>query len=357
MDLGVRASRPSVHTLRLEPIMATLRVLLAGISVISVPLAALGEGFPTRPITVVVPFAAGGPTDAIARLLADQLKASLGQTVVVENIGGGGGSIAISRVVRAASDGHTLGIGHWGTHVVAGATYPVPYDVLTDLKPVALISHNPQMIVSNLAVPAKGLRGLIEWIKANPGDVIQGTTGAGSAPHVAGALLQNMIDVRYRFVPYRGGAPAIQDLIAGHINLMIANSALSFPQYRDGKIRAYAVTSAKRMASAPDIPTVDEAGLPGFHTSLWHAVWAPAGTPDDVVRKVNGAIANALAGADVRRQLEQSLGQDIPLPAEQTPEALGALHRAEIDKWWPIVRAANIKGESVPVVCERIIPC
>jgi tripartite-type tricarboxylate transporter receptor subunit TctC len=325
--------------------MTILRVLLAGIAVFSVAPAALGEGFPSRPITIVVPFAAGGPTDAIARLLAQQLKASLGQTVVVENIGGGGGTIAVSRVIRAASDGHTLGIGHWGTHVVAGAVYPVPYDVLTDLKPVALISHNPQMIVSNLAVPAKDLGGLIAWIKANPAGVAQGTTGAGSAPHVAGALLQNMIGVRYRFVPYRGGAPAIQDLIAGHINLMIANSALSFPQYRAGKVRAYAVTSPTRMASAPDIPSVDEAGLPGFHTSLWHAVWAPAGTPDGVIRKINGAIVAALADVAVRRQLEQNLGQDIPPRASQTPEALAALQKSEIDKWWPIVRAASMKGE------------
>jgi tripartite-type tricarboxylate transporter receptor subunit TctC len=292
-----------------------------------------------------VPFSAGGPTDAIARILAEQLKVSLGQTVVVENIGGGGGTIATGRVVRAAPDGYTLGIGHWGTHVVAGAVYPVPYNFLTDLKPVALVSHNPQMIVSNLAEPAKDLKGLIAWIKADPAGVVQGTTGAGSAPHVAGALLQNMIGVRYRFVPYRGGAPAIQDLIAGHINMMIANSALSFPQYRAGKVRAYAVTSPTRMVSAPDIPSVDEAGLPGFHTSLWHAVWAPAGTPDDVVRKINGGIVAALADVGVRRQLEHNLGQDIPPRANQTPEALGALHKSEIDKWWPIIRAANIKGE------------
>ena len=288
----------------------------------------------------------GGPTDAIARILAEQLKASLGQTVVVENIGGGGGTIATGRVVRAASDGYTLGIGHWGTHVVAGAVYPVPYNFLTDLKPVALVSHNPQMIVSNLAVPAKDLRGLIEWIKADPGSVVQGTTGAGSAPHVAGALLQSMIGVRYRFVPYRGGAPAIQDLIAGHINLMIAElgaiiSAISRRQ--DQGLCSDVFRHAWRPRRI--FPTVDEAGLSGFHTSLWHAVWAPAGTPDDVVRKINDAIVTALADVDVRRQLEHNLGQDIPPRAEQTSEALGALHKAEIDKWWPIVRAANIKAE------------
>jgi len=336
---GIVAASGVVETMR------ALYVLLACMAGIFSASIASAQNYPSRPITIVVPFPAGGPTDAIARIMAEQLKASLGQTVVVENIGGGGGTIAIGRVVRAAPDGYTLGIGHWGTHVVAGAVYPIPHDFLKDLKPVALVSHNPQMIVSNLAVPAKDLRALIAWIKANPDSVVQGTTGAGSAPHVAGALLQNMIGVRYRFVPYRGGAPAIQDLIAGHINLMIANSALSFPQYRDGKIRAYAVTSRTRMVSAPDIPTVDQAGLAGFHTSLWHAFWAPAGTPDDVIVKINGAIVAALADASVRRQLEHNLGQDIPPPAEQTPEALAALHKAEIDKWWPIVRAANIKGE------------
>lgn len=306
---------------------------------------AWAQPYPSRPITIVVPFPAGGPTDAIARILAEHIKGPLGQPIVVENSGGGGGTIGAGRVVRAAPDGYTIGIGHWGTHVIAGAVYPLPYDFLRDLRPIALVSHNPQMIVSNLTVPAVDLKGLIAWIKANPGIVVQGTTGAGSAPHVAGVLLQNMIGVRYRFVPYRGGAPAIQDLIAGHINLMIANSALSFPQYRAGKIRAYAVTAPTRMASAPDISTVDEGGLPGFHTSLWHAVWAPRGTPDGIIARLNGAIVAALAEGEVRRQLEGSLGQDIPPRAEQTPEALAALHKAEIEKWWPIVRAANIKGE------------
>jgi tripartite-type tricarboxylate transporter receptor subunit TctC len=326
-------------------VMRNMPILLAIAATIATTPVSLAQNYPSRPITIIVPFPAGGPTDAIARILAEHMKRAWGQTVVIENVGGGGGTISIGRVVRAQPDGYTLSIGHWGTHVVAGAAYPIPYDLLKDLKPVALISHNPQMIISNTAVPARDLKELVAWIKANHANVTQGTTGAGSAPHVAGAFLQNMIAVRYRFIPYRGGAPAIQDLMAGHINLMIANSALAFPVLGSGKIRAFAVTSSKRMAAAPDIPTVDEAGLRGFHTSLWHAFWAPAGTPDDVVAKLNSVIVRALADADIRRQLEGKLGQDIPPPGEQTSEALGALHKAEIDKWWPIIRAANIKGE------------
>lgn len=314
-------------------------VSAAGVSV------AMAQTYPARPITIIVPFAAGGPTDVIARSIGEHMKGSLRQPVIVENIGGGGGTIGAGRVVRAEPDGYTIGIGHWGTHVVAGAVYPIPYNFLDDLEPLALVSHNPQMIVSNLNVPAKNLKELIAWIKANQSRVLQGTTGAGSAPHVAGILLQRMISADYQFVPYRGGAPAVQDLIAGHINLMIANSGVSFPQVRNGKIRAYAVTSPTRMASAPEIPTVDEAGLPGFHTSIWHAFWTPAKTPQAIVATLSKAIRDALTDDQVRRQLEGHLGQDIVPPPQQSPEFLRSLHKAEIDKWWPIVRAANIQAK------------
>lgn len=303
------------------------------------------QDYPSRPITIVVPFAAGGPTDAIVRVLAEHMKNSLGRPLIIENIGGGSGTIGISRVIRSASDGYTLGIGHWGTHVLLGAVYPVPYDTLRDLEPIGLVSHNPQMIVSKNSVPAKDLRELIGWIKAHPLSVVQGTTGAGSAPHVAGVLLQNLTGTTYRFVPYRGGAPAMQDLIAGHIDLMITQAASGLQQVRDGKIRAYAVTAATRIAAAPEIATVDEMGLPGLHTSLWHAFWAPAGTPGDVIAKLNRAIVAALSDPDVRKRLEVHLGQDIPPREQQTPEALRALHKAEIARWWPIIKAAGIKGE------------
>jgi tripartite-type tricarboxylate transporter receptor subunit TctC len=303
------------------------------------------QSYPIRPVTIIVPFAAGGPTDVIARSIGEHLKMSLGQTVIVENVGGGGGTIGTGRVVRAAPDGYTIGIGHWGTHVVAGAVYPIPYNLLHDLEPIALLSHNPQMIVSNLNVPAKDLEQLLAWIKDNPEKVAQGTTGAGSAPHVAGVLLHRMLGIEYRFVPYRGGAPAVQDLIAGHINLMIANSGVAFPHVRAGKIRAYAVTSQIRMVSAPEIPTVDEAGLPGFHTSIWHAFWAPAKTPETIIAQLNNAIRAALRNEVVRKQLEGHLGQDIVPPDRQTPAFLRQLHKEEIEKWWPIVRGANIKGQ------------
>jgi len=325
--------------------MRTLIGLLACVLAAATATAETTQTYPVRPITIIVPFAAGGPTDVIARSIGEHLKTSLGQTVIIENVGGGGGTIGTGRVVRAAPDGYTIGIGHWGTHVVAGAVYPIPYNLLQDLEPIALISHNPQMIVSNLSVPAKDLKELLAWIKKNPGKVVQGTTGAGSAPHVAGVLLHRMLGIEYRFVPYRGGAPAIQDLIAGHINLMIANSGVAFPHVRAASIRPYAVTSQTRMVSAPEIPTVDEAGLPGFHTSIWHGFWAPAKTPNNIIVRLNSAISTALRDDTVRKQLEGHLGQDIAIPDQQTPAFLRQLHKAEIEKWWPIVRAANIKGQ------------
>ena len=306
--------------------------------------AALAQGYPSRPVTIVVPFAAGGPTDVIARTLAEPMRASLGQPVVVENVTGANGNIGVGRVARAAPDGHTIGIGHWSTHVVNGAVYPLPYDLLKDFEPISLISTNSYLIVAKNAVPASDLKSFIAWLGANPDKASEGTAGAGSPQHVAGVFFQKATGTRFQFIPYRGAAPAMADLLAGHIDMIIDDPTNSLPQVRAGKIKAFAVTSRTRLAAAPDIPTVDEAGLPGFYFSRWHALWAPKGTPKDAVAKLNAAVVAALADAGVRAKLAD-LGQDIYPREQQTPAALAALHKAEIEKWWPIIRAAGIKME------------
>jgi tripartite-type tricarboxylate transporter receptor subunit TctC len=305
---------------------------------------ALGQTYPSRPLTMVVPFSAGGPTDTIARIMAEGMRGSLGQTVIVENTTGAAGTIGVGRVARAAPDGYTIGIGHWGTHVLNAAVYPLPYDVLSDFAPISLIANNPQLIVSKNAVPAKNLKELIAWVKANQTTITQGTAGAGSASHVAGIYFQNLTGTRFQFVPYRGAAPVMQDLLAGHIDLAFDQAANSLPQVRNGKIRAYAVTAKTRIVSAPDIPTVDEAGLPGLHLAIWHGLWVPKGTPEPIIDKLLAATRTALADAVVQRRLVE-LGQDLPALDQQSPQALRAQHSAEIDKWFPIIKAANINPE------------
>jgi tripartite-type tricarboxylate transporter receptor subunit TctC len=307
-------------------------------------LSAQAQNFPSKPITIIVPFAAGGPTDVIARVIGERMRGTFGQTVIIENVTGGAGSIGVGRVVRAAPDGYTIGIGHWGTHVVNGATYTLQYDLLKDLTPVAMLASTPSLIVSKSTVPAKDLKELITWLKANPGKPAQGSGGAGSAAHIHGVFFQQRTGTRFQHVPYRGAAPAMQDLVAGQIDLMIDQVPNSLPHARAGKIKAYAVTSKTRLEAGPDIPTVDEAGLPGFHTSVWHALWAPRATPSNVIAALNAAVVDALADPKVRQRLID-LSQEIPSRTEQTPEALGAFQKAEIEKWWPVIKAANIKGD------------
>ena len=302
------------------------------------------ETYPSRPITMVVPFAAGGPTDTLARIVGERMRQALGQTIIVENTTGAAGSIAVGRVARSAPDGYTLSIGHWSTHVVNGAIYPLAYDLLKDLDPVALLPSNPQLIVATNGVPAQDLKELVAWVKANQSKVSAGTAGAGSASHVGGIYFEKFTDTHLTFVPYRGTGPAMLDLMAGQINLMLDQSSNSLPQVREGKIRAFAVTANKRLASAPDIPTVDEAGLPGFYISVWHGLWVPHGTPKDVIEKLTAAAQEALADPAVQKRLAE-LGQEVPPREQQTPEALGAYQKSEIEKWWPIIKAANIKVE------------
>jgi len=272
------------------------------------------------------------------------MRVSLGQSVLVENVTGAGGSIGVGRAVRAAPDGYTLSLGHTGTHVVNGAIYPLQYDLLNDFEPIALLASNPMMVVTKNAVPAKTLRELIGWLKANPDKVATGTAGVGSASHFSGVYFQNLIKVPLNFVPYRGTGPALQDLVAGQIDMIVDQASNAITQVQAGKIRAYAISDAKRLAVAPEIPTGDEAGLPGFHISLWSALWVPKGTPKDIVAKLNAAVVDALADPAVRQRLAD-VGLEIPPRERQTPEALGTYQKAEIEKWWPIIKAANVKAE------------
>jgi tripartite-type tricarboxylate transporter receptor subunit TctC len=300
------------------------------------------ENFPTRPITVVVPFSAGGPSDAMMRILGERMKAALGETILVENTTGAGGSIGVGRVVHSPPDGYTIGFGHLGTHVANGAIYKLNYDLVTDLEPIVLLPSNPMIVVSRNAVPAKSLKELIAWIKDRPQPVTAGTAGAGSGSHVAGLAFEAASGVKLQYVPYRGTGPAMNDLVAGQIDIIVDQLSNSINQVRAGSIRGYAVTDTKRAESAPEIPTVDEAGLPDFHMTLWSGLWAPKGTPKDIIAKLNAAALDALRDPSTRKQLE-NLGLQMPPADKSTPEALGAWQKAEIAKWWPIIKAANVK--------------
>ena len=308
------------------------------------PTLARAQTYPTRPITLIVPFAAGGPTDVLARILAEHMRGTLGQTVVIENVTGASGAIAGQRAARSAPDGYTITIGHWGTHVLNGAVTALQYDVLNDFESVALVGNGPQLIIGRPKLPAQNLRELIGWLKDNPDKATAGTAGAGSGAHVAAVFFQNRTGTSFRMAPYRGAGPALNDLMAGHIDLMFDQATNSLPQVRGGTVKAFAVTSPARLASAPDIPTVDEAGLPGLYIAYWHGIWAPKNTPADVVSVLNAAVRVALADAAVQRRFLE-LGQETPPPERQTPAALKAHQSEEIAKWWPIVKAANIKAE------------
>jgi tripartite-type tricarboxylate transporter receptor subunit TctC len=303
---------------------------------------ALAENYPSRPITVVVPFAAGGPSDAMMRILGERMKASLGEAILVENTTGAGGSIGVGRAVHSPPDGYTVSFGHLGTHVANGAIYKLNYDLVADLEPVVLLPSNPMVIVSKDAVPAKTLKELIDWLKSQPQPVAAGTAGAGSGSHIAGLAFESAAGVKLQYVPYRGTAPALNDLVAGQIDIIVDQTSNSINQIRAGTIRAYAVTDSKRVEQAPDIPTVDEAGLPDFHMTLWSGLWVPKGTPKEIIAKLNKAALEALADPQVRKQLE-NLGLQMPPADKSTPEALGDWQKAEIAKWWPMIKAANVK--------------
>ena len=294
---------------------------------------------------MIVPFAAGGPTDVLGRVLAERMGAALSQTVIVENTTGAGGAIGVGRVARATPDGYTLSLGIWSTHVVNGAIYDLPYDLIKDFEPIALISRTLGLvIVAKKATPAKNLRDLIDQLKTKQEKISFATAGVGTPPHIAGVLFQSLTGIPLQFVHYRGSAPAIQDLVGGQIDMGIDSPTTTLPQVRAGSINAYAVTAKSRLSAAPDIPTVDEAELPGMYLSVWFGLWAPKGTPKNVIAKLNLAATSALADQGTASRLAD-LGQEIFPTDQQTPGALGALQKADIEKWWPIIKAAGIKAE------------
>ncbi len=310
-------------------------VLLAGLS------SAQAQGFPSRQITLVVPFPPGGSTDVAARIMAEKMRPILGQPVIIENVGGAGGSIAVGRVARAAPDGYTIDIGQWDTHV-GSIIYNLNYDLQNDFEPLGLISVNPQLLVAKKNLSSNKLSELVAWMKANPGDAKFVNQNAAAA--ITGLLLQQMTDTKLTFIPYRGAGPAMTDLVSGQVDLLVAQGAVTLPQIRGGTIKAIANLSPQRSASMPDIPTSDETGVRGLYMSGWFGFWAPKGTPKDVVAKLNGAMMQVLADPTTKSKFAE-LGLDVASKEQQTPEGLAAFQKAEIEKWWPIIKAANIKGE------------
>jgi tripartite-type tricarboxylate transporter receptor subunit TctC len=305
---------------------------------------ARAQAYPSRPVTIIVPVPPGGVADPIARILADHLTVTLGEPVVVENVTGAGGSIGVGRAARAAPDGYTLSIGNWLSHVGASAVYPVQYDVLKDFEPVSLLTNSPILITARKDFPANDLKELIAWLKANPDKATAATVGAGSASQVSGVYFQRATGTRFQFVPYRGGGPAVQDEVAGHVDLMFNEGTGARPYVLSHQIKAYAVLAKRRWFAAPDIPTSEELGVPGIHISFWHGLWVPKDTPKEIVAKLNATVVDALADATVRKRLTD-IGQEIFPRDQQTPEALYAFHQAETEKRWPIIKAAGIKAQ------------
>jgi tripartite-type tricarboxylate transporter receptor subunit TctC len=299
------------------------------------------QNFPTRPITLIVPFPPGGSTDVAGRIVADKMGAFLGQPVIVENVGGAGGSIGVGRLARATPDGYTIDIGQWDTHV-GSIIYNLNYDLENDFAPIGLVSNNPQLLVAKKALPADDLKSLIAWMKQNPGDAK--FVNQNAAAQVSGLLLQKLTDTKVLFIPYRGAGPAMTDLISGQVDLLVAQGAVTLPQIRAGAIKAIVNMSPQRSGAIPEIPTSDESGVPGLYMSGWFGLFAPKATPRAVLARLNDAMVEALADPKVRMRFAE-LGLDIAPRLQQTPAGLAAFHQAEIEKWWPIIKAAGIRGE------------
>ena len=317
-------------------------VLIAAMwALLAVTAPARAQNFPTRPVTLIVPFPPGGSTDLAARLMADKMGQALGQPVVVENMGGAGGSIAVGRLARAAPDGYTIDIGQWDTHV-GSIIYNINYDLQTDFAPIGLISTNPQLLLTPKAFPADNLKALVAWMKAHPGDAK--FVNQNASAQVGGLLLQKLTDTKVLFIPYRGAGPAMTDMISGQVDLLLVQGAVALPQVRAGTIKALVNLSSQRSASMPDIPSADEAGVPGFYMLGWFGFFAPKGTPPDVIARLNGAMVQALADPGLQKKFAE-FGLDVASREQQTPEGLAAFHKAEIEKWWPIIKAAGIRGE------------
>src|SRR6202140_1903236 len=321
-----------------------LAVMLAAMPGLSCPGMAGAQNYPARPITVIVPFPAGGATDTLARFLAEQMRPLLGQTVVIENIAGAAGSTGVGRPFRSPADGYTLSIGTSTTHMLTGGLYALQFDLLRDLEPIILIGSEPLLIVGRKSLPADDLKGLIAYLKANPDKASVGIAGVGATGHLTGIAFQKETGTKFQFVPYRGNAPAMQDLLAGQIHFMIEPSSNFKSLLGTKSVKPFAITGKARLSSSPDIPTADEAGLPGFFASLWYGLWVPKDTPKDIIVKLNATMVQVLADPMVQKRFEE-LGIQITPLAQQSPEALRAFQKAETERWWPIIKAANIKAE------------
>jgi tripartite-type tricarboxylate transporter receptor subunit TctC len=325
-------------------IAAVIAAAVATVLSLGVAMPATAQNYPTHPITMIVPLAPGGSTDVLGRIMAKSMSQTLGQTVVVENTAGAAGTIGVTRAERSAPDGYTVLWGMWGTNVANGAIYSLDFDMLNDFEPIALVATQPFLIDARKTMPASNLKELIAWLKANPDKATMGTSGVGSPSHVAGVLMENMLGVKWQMVSYRSAGLATQDLLAGITDIQLDTPAVSLPHVKSGDLKAYAVTAKHRIATAPDIPTTDEAGMPGYYFSFWHAMWAPKGTPKDIIAKLDAAVMAALKDPETRQRLTD-LAQEIYPPEQQTPEGLHAFQKAEIEKWWPIIKAAGIKAE------------
>ena len=302
---------------------------------------AQAQTYPSRTITIIVPFPPGGSTDTVARIMAERMQPVLGQAVIIENVGGAGGSTAVGRLARAAPDGYTIDIGQWDTHV-GSIIYKLTYDLEKDFAPIGLISINPQLMIGKKALPADDLKGLVAWMKANPGKAL--FVNQNAAARVTGILLQQATGTQVQFVPYRGAGPAMTDLLSGQVDLLVVQAAVALPQIQGGTVKAIANLSPRRSPAIPDIPTTDEGGVPGLYMSGWFGFFAPKGTPSDVMAKLNSAMVQALADPGTRARFTQ-LGLDVASREQQTPEGLAAFHKAEIEKWWPIIKAAGLTAE------------
>src|ERR1700675_5075471 len=305
---------------------------------------ASAENYPTRAMTMIVPFPAGGATDTLARFLADRMRGILGQTVIIENVAGAAGSVGVGRAVRSAPDGYTLSIGTSTTHMLTGGLYALSFDLLRDLEPIIQIGSEPLLIVGKKSLPADDLKGLIAWLKANPDKASVGIAGVGAAGHLTGISLQKETGTKFQFVPDRGNGPAMQDLLAEQIDFMIEPSSNFKSLVAAGSVKPFAITGRTRLPSSPDIPTADEAGLPGFFASLWYGLWVPRGTPKDIIAKLNATMVQALADPPVKERLAELGIQTAPLD-QQSPDALRTFQKAEMDRWWPIIKASGLRGE------------
>ncbi len=305
---------------------------------------ALAQGYPARAIAMIVPFPAGGATDTLARFLAERMRGILGQPIVIENIAGAAGSLGVGRAVRSSADGYTLSIGTSTTHMLTGGLYALPFDLLRDLEPIIQIGSEPLLIVGKKSLPADDLKGLIAYLKANPDKASVGVAGVGATGHLTGISFQKQTGTRFQFVPYRGNAPAMQDLLAEQIDFMIEPSSNFKSLLGAGSVKPYAITGKTRLPSSPDIPTADEAGVPGFFASLWYGLWVPKGTSKDIIAKLNAIMVQVLADPQVKQRFGE-LGIEITPLAQQSPEALRAYQKAETERWWPIIKASGIKAE------------